>query len=373
MKIKLNSKELLERLQHLSGVVLSNSTLPILDNFLFEVDGQKLTITASDLDNTMITSMNAEIDGAQSIAIPSKMLLEILKALPSQPIELVVQENGIVELVSASGNYSIAYYDGAQFPKAQEIENPTTIKIKVGALESAISNTLFACGSDELRPVMGGVLFQLKDNSITFVSTDAHRLAKYVRRNIEITQDVDFVVPKKPLGIIKGLIPNLGADNIVEVVYNENNASFIMGSYELKTRLIDGKFPNYEGVIPKDNPNSFTVDTKEFIASLKRVSIFSDKTTHQLAIKQVGNTINLMAEDKSFNTNGNETINCEHDGGDISIGFNARFLAEALGNIDTARVVVETSAPNRAGIVKPETCDDDEEFLMLVMPVMLNK
>jgi DNA polymerase-3 subunit beta len=373
MKIKLNSKELLERLQHLSGVVLANSALPILDNFLFEVDGQKLIVTASDLDNTMITSMNAEIDGTQSIAIPSKMLLEILKALPSQPIELVVQENGIVELVSASGNYSIAYYNGAEFPKGKQMEYPATIKIKVDALESAISNTLFACGSDDLRPIMNGVLFQLKNNSITFVSTDAHRLAKYVRRNIDTTQDVDFVVPKKPLGIIKGLIPILGADNIVEVVYNESNASFIMGSYELKTRLIDGKFPNYEGVIPKDNPNSFTVNTKEFITSLKRVSIFSDKTTHQLAIKQVGNTINLMAEDKNFNTNGSETIDCENHGGDISIGFNARFLAEALGNIDTARVVVETSAPNRAGIVKPETCDDDEEFLMLVMPVMLSK
>lgn len=373
MKIKLNSRELLERLQHLSGVVLTNSALPILDNFLFEVDGTKLVITSSDLDSTMITSMNVESDGKQSIAIPSKMLLEILKALPSQPIELVVLENGIVELVSASGNYSIAYFNGTDFPKAVSLDNPASFNIKVGALESAISNTIFACGNDDLRPVMNGVLFQLKNNNITFVSTDAHRLAKYVRRNIETTQDADFIVPKKPLGIIKGLIPALGADNIVEVSYNESNASFVMGSYEMKVRLIDGKYPNYEGVIPKDNPNSFTVDTKGFLASIKRVSIFSDKTTHQLAIKQSGDTLSIMAEDKNFSTNGSESITCEHDGGDIQIGFNARFLAEALGNIDTAKVVIETSAPNRAGIVRPQTCDDNEEFLMLVMPVMLSK
>jgi DNA polymerase-3 subunit beta len=370
MNIKSNSKVLLEKLQYLSGIGVSVSTMPILENFLFEVTGNELKITASDLDNTMIAKLEVESQTDAKVCIPSKMLLDILKLLPSQPIEINKQADNLIEIVSASGNYSVACYDGDQFPKALDLENPAAITIKSESLETAISNTIFACGNNELRPVMNGVLFQVKTNSITFVATDAHRLAKYVRNDVSCNQEVDFIVPKKPLGIIKGILATLDVE--VEIKYNQNNASFSFGDYEMKSRLIDAKYPNYEAVIPKNNPNSFMVNTKEFLASLKRVSIFSDKTTHQVAIKQTGEALNIMAEDKNYSTNGTETITCEPNCGEIQIGFNARFLSEALGNVPTEKAIIETSAPNRAGIVKPEFCLNDEEYLMLVMPVMLN-
>lgn len=371
MKIQLNSKELLERLQYLSGVVLSTNAMPILDNFLFEVEGTELKITASDLDNTMIAKMPITGDYQGSIAIPSKMLLDILKLLPSQPIEIDVQENSQVEIISISGNYSVAYYDGAEFPKTVELEEPVSISISTDALERAINKTLFACGNDDLRPVMNGVFFQLKTDSITFVSTDAHRLAKYKRTDFNSSVEVDFIVPKKPLGVIKGLLGST-SEKELEIQYNETNVAFVFGDYQLKARLVNGKYPNYEGVIPKENPNQFSINTSELVSSLKRVSIFSDRTTRQISVKRAGNKLIIAAEDKNYSSNGSETLTCEPIGNDISIGFNARFLAEALSNIDDTEVLIETSAPNRAGIIRPLTGKENEELLMLVMPVMLN-
>lgn len=370
MNIKLNSKELLERLQYLSGVVLSSNTMPILDNFLFELSNKLLKITASDLENTMTAKM--EVDSAEtcSICIPSKLLIEILKALPSQPIEFNVSEGNTIEIVSDSGNYSIAYYPGDEYPKAKELEDPSTITLPSDVLKRAISKTIFACGNDDLRPVMAAVLFQMKTDSMTFVATDAHRLVKYSRTDHFATDDVDFVVPKKPLNVLKGV---LGSDDEVEIKYNTHNCSFTFGDYELKTRLVDAKYPNYEAVIPKNNPNQFTVDTAVLSNSLKRVSIFSNKTTHQVAVKQKAEELALVTEDVDYSTNGKETIKCECDSGEIEIGFNAKFLAEALSNIENVRVSIETSAPNRAGVVKPETQEEGEELLMLVMPVMLSK
>jgi len=300
MKIKLNSKELHEKLQYLSTVVNSTNTMPILDNFLFEVEGTELKITASDLDNTMIAKMPVESQADCKLAIPSRMLLDILKLLPSQPIELISSDNNQIEIISASGNYSVAYYDGAEFPRSKEINNPDSITIPTAILDKAIKKTLFACGSDDLRPVMSAVLFQLKSTSITFAATDSHRLVKYSRTDFTSETDVDFVVPKKPLGILKGILGNISDEN-VQISYNENNASFTFGVYELKVRLVDGKYPNYEAVIPKNNPNSLTIDTAQLIGSLKRVSIFSNKTTHQIALKTKGNSLNITAERIIYN------------------------------------------------------------------------
>lgn len=373
MKFQLNSKELLERLQYLSGVVNSTNTMPILDNFLFEVEGQGLKVTASDLDNTMTAKLDVVADGNCLIAIPSKTLLEILKALPSQTIDFDVQPNNQIEIIASSGSYSIAYHDGKEFPKATELDDTETVTMKTTALETAIGKTIFACASDELRPIMNGVLFQIKKNSIVFVATDAHRLAKYERKDFTATNEVDFVVPKKPLQIIKGLL-SATAGLEIEIQYNISNVVFIFEGYELKARLIDGKYPNYEAVIPKDNPNQIQIVKSELLGSLKRVAIFANKQTHQVAVKRVGEALNISAEDKDYSTNGTETLKCIPEGGDIEMGFNARFLAEALNNIDSNEVNIETSAPNRAGIVRPFVkSEGDEDLLMLVMPVMLTK
>lgn len=372
MKIKLNSKELLERIQYLSAVVTLNNALPILESFLFQFVDQEMKITASDLDTTMTAKMKFEGEGLKNIAVPSRVLVEILKALPSQPIELIIEENSTLKIISASGDYTIAFNDAAEYPQPKAVENPSTITLPTEVLERAIRKTVFACGNDDLRPVMSAVLFQMKTDSITFVATDAHRLVKYKRNDVFSSEEVDFVVPKKPLNVLKSVLEKTTEESL-EIQHNGFNASFSFGDYEIKTRLVDAKYPNYEAVIPKENPNQFSVDQSELVNSLKRVSIFSDKTTHQIAIKQNANELSLVAEDINYSTNGKETISCEQINGSIEIGFNARFLSDALNNIDDARAIIETSVPNRAGIVKPENQEEGEELLMLVMPVMLNK
>lgn len=372
MKIKLNSKELLERLQYLFGVVSANNAMPILESFLFEVSNQELKITASDLDNTIIATMPVSCSGECALAIPSKVLIEILKALPQQPIEMNVMKNNTVEIVSASGNYSVAYNDADNFPRPKLLENPATIEINSKALVNAIGKTLFAVGNDMLRPVLTGVLFQFTTEGVTFVATDAHRMSKYSRNDVRSAENVDFIVPKKPLSIMKTILGN--SDVSVEIQYNINNLSFKIEGYELLARLIEGKFPNYDAVIPKDNPNQFVISRTELIGSLNRVSIFSNKTTHEVAVNRTGTELEIKAEDADYSTNGKEKLQCEPIGEDIQIGFNARFLNEVLNNIDSENVKLETSAPNRAGVIRPEDgLEEGEDILMLVMPVMLKK
>ena len=243
------------------------------------------------------------------------------------------------------------------------------MKIGSAALVEAISKTIFATGNDELRPVMSGVYFQLDKDGTTFVATDAHKLVKYHRHDAKADKATTFIMPKKPLNLLKSLL--VGKDE-VDVEFNETNARFTFDETTLVCRLIDGKYPNYEAVIPKENPNKLTVNRAMLLNSVKRVSIFSSKTTHQVRLKITGSELQLSAEDLDFANEATERLTCQYDGEDIEIGFNSVFLIEMLSNLNTEEVNLELSEPNRAGILKPVEMDENEEILMLVMPVMLN-
>lgn len=371
MKFIVSSTYLLKQLQVLGGVINNSNTLPILDNFLFDLKKNKLTVSASDLETTMSAVLDVDSNTEGVIAVPAKLLLETLKTFPEQPLTFVVEDNNTVEISSNHGKYALAYAEGAEFPKAIELANPSTTTILGDILATAINKTIFAAGNDDLRPVMSGVFFQFSSENLTFVATDAHKLVKYQRRDVAASESAEFIMPKKPLTLLKGILA--GSEEEVKVDYNESNARFSFDKTVLICRLIDGKYPNYEAVIPKENPNKLIISRNQFLSSVRRVSIFSNKTTHQIRLKMAGAELNISAEDIDYSNKAEERLTCSYQGDDLQIGFNSRFLIEMLSNLNADEVCLEMSLPNRAGILTPvDGLDEGEHVTMLVMPVMLN-
>jgi len=373
MKFIVSSSALLKQLQAISGVLNTNSPLPILENFLFEIIDGELTISASDLETTMTTKVKVEAKDNGKIAIPARILLDTLKTFPEQPLTFSIKEKTLqVEVSSDFGKYKLTGQDGEEFPKIPVIEKSSSIELPSEVLGEAINKTVFATGNDELRPVMSGVYCQLSPDNIIFVATDAHRLVRYTRTDAKSKSASAFIIPKKPLHLLKSCLPS---ENVkVKIDYNDANAFFTFDNFHLICRLIDGRYPNYEAVIPLDNPNKMTIERESFLNSIKRVAIFSNKTTHQVKFKITGSEIQISAEDVDFNNEANERLKCDYNGQDIEIAFNARFMIDMLSNIGTSEVNMEMSSPNRAGLISPMKTDKsaNEDVLMLVMPVMLN-
>jgi DNA polymerase-3 subunit beta len=371
MNFVISSATLLKHLQGISGVLSTSNTLPILDNFLFEINDGRLTVSASDLETTMRTSLDVEAKEEGKIAIPAKLLLDVLKNLPDQPCTFLVNdETFAVEIAYDNGKSKMVGFDGDDFPRTPALEQSSSIRISGSILSNAINKTLFATGVDDLRPVMSGVFCEFSPESITFVATDAHKLVRYTRTDSQADGSSSFILPKKPLNLLKG---NLKGDEEVKLEYNDSNAVFTFNETILVCRLIDGKYPNYEAVIPKENPNVLMIDRLQFLSSIKRVSIFANKTTHQIKLKLAGSELALSAEDIDFANEANERLTCNYSGEDMEIGFNSRFLMEMLNNIDSSEIRLEMSEPSRAGLLIPAEMAEDEDILMLVMPVMLNR
>jgi len=372
MQFIVSSSKLLKQLQVLFGVVNSNNTLPILDNFLFSLSENQLDITVSDIETIMSSSIEVQSDYSGTIALNARLLLDAVKTFPEQPLTFIVNEDSsTIEISSDHGKYDMAFYNGDDFPEAVSLESPTKTIISSEILATAITHTVFAAGNDDLRPVMSGVFFQFSSESLTFVATDAHKLVKYTRTDLNTEESAEFIMPKKPLTILKGILGNAESD--VNVEYNESNAKFSFDKISLTCRLIDGKYPNYDAVIPKENPNKLIVNRMSFLSSVRRASIFSSKSTHQIRLKMAGTELNISAEDVDFSNRADERLTCNYEGDDMQIGFNSRFLLEMLNNLESEDILIEMSVPNRAGILTPiDGKAEGEDILMLVMPVMLN-
>lgn len=370
MKFIVSSSQLLNQLQILGGVINTNNTLPILDNFLFELSNNQLKISASDLETTMSSTIDVESDENSTIAVPARLLLDILKTFPEQPLTFKIEDNNTIEISSNSGKYALAYADGEEFPKSVELESPSSTTLRGDILATAISKTIFASGNDDLRPVMSGVFFQFSPENLIFVATDAHKLVKYIRTDVQASEVAEFIMPKKPLTLLKNILTGSEDDLLIE--YNDTNAKFTFGGSILICRLIDGKYPNYEAVIPKENPNKLTLERNSFLNSVRRVSIFSSKSTHQIRLKMAGTELKISAEDLDFSNKADERLQCSYEGDDMQIGFNSRFLLEMLNHLNSNEILLEMSLPNRAGLLTPiDGLDEGEEITMLVMPVML--
>ncbi|MDG1063456.1 MAG: DNA polymerase III subunit beta [Flavobacteriaceae bacterium] len=372
MKFIVSSSYLLKQLQVLGGIINNNNTLPILDHFLFRLEQSTLEVSASDLETTIVAQLDVESIESGKVCVPARLLLDTLKTFPEQPLTFTVEANHTVEISSNSGKYALAYAAADDFPSSLTLKDPSTAEITGDVLATAISKTIFAAGNDDLRPVMSGVFFQLATDGCTFVATDAHKLVKYARTDVAAPATAEFIMPKKPLNLLKGILA--GSEESVTIEYNESNAKFNFGHMTMICRLIDGKYPNYEAVIPKENPNRLTIDRNLFLNSIRRVSIFSNKTTHQIRLRIAGAELNISAEDLDYSNKAEERLTCDYQGDDIQIGFNSRFLLEMLGNLTSDEVSLALSLPNRAGILTPsDGLDDGEVVTMLVMPVMLNQ
>jgi DNA polymerase-3 subunit beta len=373
MKFIVSSSLLYKEIQVLGGIINSSNTLPILDNFLFEINNNKLVLSSSDLESTMTSEIEIESTSTDKIAISAKLLTDILKTFSEQPLTFIKTDNNTIEISASNGKYSLAYLNGDEFPKQVEILDAHETVINGSDLGNAINSTIFASGTDDLRPVMSGVFFQFNSESLKFVATDAHKLVKFETTEYTASEVSEFIMPKKPLQILKGILQTESSDLTIQ--HNDSNAKFIFDKSSITCRLIDGKFPNYEAVIPKDNPNVLTIDRQLFLNSARRVSIFSNKTTNQIRLKLAGSLLNISAEDFDFSNKADENLECQYSGDDIQIGFNSKFLIEMLNNLDSDMITLSMSHPNRAGIIRPliESGESKESITMLVMPVMLNE
>lgn len=374
MKFIVSSLKLLKSLQALSGVIGSKNTLPILDDFLFHLDENQLKITSSDLDVTMtVTLVPDMVEGTGEVTIPARLLLEIMKNFPDVPITVSVEPSTLmVELIAGEGRYKLAGHKSDEFPQLPVMADTAVWEIPADVLARGFEKTVFATGMDEIRPIMSGVLMEMSDSCLTFVATDAHKLVRYRRMDVKSENVASFIMPKKPINQLKSILATL-ADEPVRIEFNKTNASFVFGDYMLICRLIEGRYPNYDAVIPKQNPNQLTIDRQTFLSAIRRVAVFSSKATHQVRFRIAGQELTLTAEDIDFYNEAKERLTCSYEGDDMEIGFNSRFLQEMLGNFDSETVKIEMSAPNRAGIIIPvENENEAEDLLMLLMPVMLN-
>ncbi|HTI60705.1 DNA polymerase III subunit beta [Mucilaginibacter sp.] len=371
MRFIVSTSTLLKQLQAVSGALSSSTVLPILENFLFEIKDGNLTISATDLQTSMTTSLTVEAKENGRIAIPSRILLDTLKSLPEQPIAFNIDDSTFaIEINAGDGKYKLSGENGEDFPKIPVVENASSVNLPASVLAEAINKTIFAVSNDELRPAMTGVYCQLSSQHITFVATDAHKLVRYRRKDAKAASTASFILPKKALNLLKSALPS--EDINVSVEYNSTSAFFKFSNINLVCRLIDERYPDYEAVIPQNNPNKLIIDRQSFLGSLNRVAIYANKTTHQVRLKINGSELNISSEDIDFANEAHERLSCQYDGEDIEIGFNARFLIEMLKNLGSEEVMLEMSTPNRAGLLLPVAGDENEDVLMLVMPVMLN-
>ena len=371
MRFIVSTSTLLKHLQAVSGALSNSAVLPILENFLFEIKDSSLTISATDLQTSMTTSVPVESKESGKIAVPSKILLDTLKTLPEQPISFSVDDKTFaIEISAGDGKYRLSGENGEDFPKIPVVDNASSVNLPASVLAEAISKTIFAVSNDELRPAMTGVFCQLSPQNVTFVATDAHKLVRYRRNDAKADSATSFILPKKALNLLKSSLPS--EDMNVSIEYNSTSAFFKFANIHLICRLIDERYPDYDAVIPQNNPNKLTLDRSLFLNCLKRVVIFANKTTHQVRLKITGSELNISSEDIDFANEAHERIGCQFDGEDMEIGFNAKFLIEMLNNLSGEEITIEMSTPNRAGLLFPSIKDENEDILMLVMPVMLN-
>lgn len=374
MRFEVSSTALLSRLQSISKVIASKNSLPILDNFLFSLDGNKLTMTASDAETRLVTSievMNAQ--GTGLFAVSAKILLEPLKELPEQPLTFDINDDNLEIFIHfQNGKYNFIGVKGDTYPQQKPMkENVISLSMDAATLLNGISRSLFATAEDELRPVMNGVFFDIHPDNLTFVASDGHKLVRLRNFSVQAGERASFILPKKPANLLKALLAK--ETDPVNVKFDDNNAYVFCSNFEMVSRLIEGRYPNYNSVIPKDNPFRVTIDRLSFLNALKRVSVFSNAASSLVKLHLTAQEMVVSAQDIDFSTSAEEHIACLFEGDELSIGFKATYLIEILGNINSTEVIIELADPSRAGLILPSENEENEDLLMLLMPMMLNE
>lgn len=375
MKFIVSSTDLLQGLLSVQKVIASKSSLPILDNFLFVLEGNMLTVTGSDAETTLKTVLviNEVMEGGE-IAVPAKLLTDSLKELPTQPIEFSTEDDkNIVNIIWASGSAQIPFVSADDYPTLKELSDPTVIRMKGAILAEGINSTLYATGDEELRPVMNGIYFDIEPESTTLVASNAHKLVYYRRHDIKSGGTTSFILPKKPANLLKANLAKY-MDEDVEITFDSSNcAYFKFGQSLIFCKLVDGNYPAYKSVIPKNNTNVITVNRAELLNATKRVAVCSNQATGQIVFSLAENRIKIIAQDLDFSMSAHETVGCDYEGMPMEIGFKSTFLIEILGNLSYDQICIRLSDPNRAALIQPAVqTEPEEEICALLMPMRIN-
>ena len=373
MKFTVSSSALFGHLQAISRVINSKNALPILDCFLFEIQDGLLTITVSDSETTMVTSVNVnDSDMNGRFAVTARTLLDALKEIPEQPLTFDFNPNTLEILVQyMNGRYSVVAQNADEYPIPVTLgETAVHVEMEASTLLNGINRALFATADDELRPVMNGIYFDITTEDITMVASDGHKLVRNKNFATKGNEKAAFILPKKPATLLKNLLGK--EQGSVSIDFDDRNATFTMPNYRMVCRLIEGRYPNYNSVIPQNNPHKVTIDRAILLSALKRVSVFSSQASSLIKLRLQDNQLVLSGQDIDFSTSAEESINCNYAGSPMSIGFKATFLIDILNNISGQDVIIELADPSRAGVLVPAEQEENEDLLMLLMPMMLN-
>ncbi len=373
MNFVVSSTALSAHLQAVSRVINSKNTLPVLDCFLFELKDGMLSVTGSDSETTMVTTVAVTSgDPEGRFAVMAKTLLDALKEIPEQPLTFEINLNNYeITVQYQNGKYSLMGQNADEFPQPAVLgDNSVRVDIEADILLGGINRAVFATADDELRPVMNGIYFDITTDDITMVASDGHKLVRCKTLAAKGNERAAFILPKKPASLLKNLLPK--EQGTVAIEFDERNAIFTLENYRMVCRLIEGRYPNYNSVIPQNNPHKVIVDRQQLLGALRRVSIFSSQASSLIKLRLQENRIVISAQDIDFSTSAEETQVCQYSGAPMSIGFKSTFLIDILNNIAAAEVVIELADPSRAGVIIPVEQEDNEDLLMLLMPMMLN-
>lgn len=373
MRFTISSTALNSRLLSLSRVINSKNTLPILDCFLFEVRGGQLIVTASDSENVMRSTMPLEsFEGEGMFAVNSQTIIDAVKELPEQPLNIDINLGELkIYVTYQNGYYDFPIQNAEEYPQVQAVdEGAISMTIDSGVLADNISRSLFATAQDELRPVMNGIYFDLTADYLAIVASDGHKLVRNKNLNIKSDAPSAFILPKKPATLLKNVLVKDGSN--VMIRFDQHSAEITFTDGKLNCRLIEGRYPNYDSVIPKDNPNHIVIDRKSFIGALRRVLPFSSDSSQLIRYKVGNGQLELSAEDVDFSTRAKESITCEYEGTPMQIGFKGSSMLEILNNLQSENVAVRLADPSRAGVIEPDGQEENQEILMLIMPMLLN-
>lgn len=373
MRFTLSSTALSSKLQTLSKVINSKNSLPILECFLFEVRNNRLNITASDSENVMQSSLElTQMEGEGSFAIPSRTILDALKELPEQPLTIGVEEQSFkITVVYQNGTYNFTGQSAAEYPQVKAMaDGANVITLQASVLCDNISRSLFATAQDELRPVMNGIYFDLTAEGLAIVASDGHKLVRNKNFSVKSETPASFILPKKPASLLKNVLGKDSGDVVIK--FDDRSAEVSFADGMLSCRLIEGRYPNYNSVIPQNNPNQLTIDRKALLGALKRVLPFASESSQLVRFHLEAGKLELSSEDIDFYTSAKESLTCEYTGQSMNIGFKGSSLSEILTNLEGDEVLMELADPSRAGIIIPSMQPENEDILMLIMPMLLN-
>lgn len=372
MKFNVHGKTLQQQLAAVSKVINAKNALSILDNFLLEVRGDSLMITGSDQETVMTARMevtNQGLDG--KIAINAKRLVEVVKEVSNFPLTFEIEETtGAVDLLFPGGRFSFMGVDAAEYPQNFDTDDLTMdMTIPAEVIQRGLDFTLFAIGTDKLRPIMAGVYWDFHKDDITFVGSDTHKLVRYINSSYRPERETSFTLPGKPAGILRSLIDK--ETESIRIRKDDRSAIFSFGDFRLGCRFVKGNYPNYNRAIPKDNPNELTIDRQVLIAAMRRVSLFASKASSLVKMSMADNVVALQAQDLDYSTKADERIGCSYEGSPLSIGFNSVYMLEVLNNLPGEQIIVKLSDPGRPGLFMPFEQKAEEDIVMLQMPMQV--